>query len=270
VLAHGLLKGALFLAAGIVLNELGDVDELRLHGQGRRLPVAAVAFALGAVGLAGFPLLGGFGGHSLVEQGASGAGYPWIGAVLALASIVTSAAILRSGARIFLGLGPDEDRLLSPEPPERPPADPARSAGPLMRGAMLALLVLGLAISLVPGLERRAEQAASRFEDRQAYVAAVLRGETAAREPPVAFRLESPPLASVVYGLVAVLGAFGLAALALGRERLSARLRRSLERATGPPVALLRAVHSGVVTDYVAWTTFGAAALGGLLALLLR
>ena len=38
VLSHGLLKGALFLAAGILLKEYSSVDELRLHGRGRELP----------------------------------------------------------------------------------------------------------------------------------------------------------------------------------------------------------------------------------------
>jgi hypothetical protein len=33
---------------------------------------------------------------------------------------------------------------------------------------------------------------------------------------------------------------------------------------------VLRAVHSGVIGDYVAWLTFGVAALGGLLALALH
>jgi len=38
----------------------------------------------------------------------------------------------------------------------------------------------------------------------------------------------------------------------------------------GGPAAHLKALHSGVVGDYVAWLTFGAAALGGLLALTVR
>jgi multicomponent Na+:H+ antiporter subunit D len=139
-----------------------------------------------------------------------------------------------------------------------------------MRAATLALLVLGLAVSLVPGLEQRAEQVAHRFEDRQAYAGAVLRGETAIHEPSAAVGLETPPLSSVLYGLLAAAGAFALAALALGRERLSARLRGWLERAAGPPVAVLRAVHSGVVTDYVAWATAGVAALGAAFVLTLR
>ena len=56
--AHGLVKGALFLLAGILLHSLGSVDELELRGAGRRLPFTAIAFGLGAVGLAGMPPFG--------------------------------------------------------------------------------------------------------------------------------------------------------------------------------------------------------------------
>jgi hypothetical protein len=37
-----------------------------------------------------------------------------------------------------------------------------------------------------------------------------------------------------------------------------------------PPLTVLKGLHSGVIGDYVAWLTFGVAALGGLLALVLR
>jgi hypothetical protein len=35
-------------------------------------------------------------------------------------------------------------------------------------------------------------------------------------------------------------------------------------------VAVLKGLHSGIVGDYVAWLTFGVAALGGLVALIAR
>jgi multicomponent Na+:H+ antiporter subunit D len=60
VLAHGFLKGGLFLAVGILLAELESVDELRLRGAGRRLPFVGVLFGLAAVGLIGLPYVGGF------------------------------------------------------------------------------------------------------------------------------------------------------------------------------------------------------------------
>jgi hypothetical protein len=63
--------------------------------------------------------------------------------------------------------------------------------------------------------------------------------------------------------------AAALAMLALYRERVGSWLARALRPAV-PVVGVLRSLHSGVVGDYVAWLTFGAAALGGLVALAVR
>jgi multicomponent Na+:H+ antiporter subunit D len=263
VVSHGLLKGALFLAAGIVLNELGDVDELRLRGRGRELRVAAAVFVLGALGLAGLPFVGSFGGHSLVEEAARGVGHGWAVAVLVLGSAVTCGAILRAAARIFLGWGAAEDPLLSPEPPEEPAGEPRRASRPLMNAAALALLVLGLLLSVVPGLEQGAEAAAERFQQREGYAAVVLRGAHEFHSA-LPFELKTPTLTSVLLGLLTAGVAIAVAAASL-RPR-----SRSVNDLLARPLAPLRLLHSGVVTDYVAWTTLGTAALGALFALLLR
>ena len=47
-------------------------------------------------------------------------------------------------------------------------------------------------------------------------------------------------------------------------------MRRGAARLLDPPVAVLKGLHSGIVGDYVAWLTFGVAALGGLVALIAR
>jgi multicomponent Na+:H+ antiporter subunit D len=65
-----------------------------------------------------------------------------------------------------------------------------------------------------------------------------------------------------VYGSLSVVLALSLAVAALSGPALGSRLR--------PPLAALRRLHSGHVGDYVAWLTFGLAALGGLFALTLR
>ena len=64
------------------------------------------------------------------------------------------------------------------------------------------------------------------------------------------------------------------------RARRSARSRSAFSASTGAgcrgsraaalPLRVLKAAHSGVVGDYVAWLTVGAATLGGLFALTLR
>jgi multicomponent Na+:H+ antiporter subunit D len=261
VLAHGLLKAGLFLGAGALRRKFETLDELELHGRGRDLAWLSGLFLAGAVGLAGLPPLGAFLGHSLLEDGAKGVGYSWLVPVLAAASVVTSAAILRAWARIFRGWGPARDPMLSPEPHELEPGSHS-SVGFLVVPAA-ALVLAGLLVPLVPGLAGGAERAAHAFQDRESYAATVLDGRSST-PPPVVHEWS---VSSFGYGVVTLLAAAGLAALALGgiRRRLA-----PLGRLAQPSLNALRAAHSGHVGDYVAWLTLGAAALGGLLTLVTR
>jgi multicomponent Na+:H+ antiporter subunit D len=161
VASHGFLKGALFLAAGILLREFHSVDELRLHGAGRRLPLLGVLWGLAGFGLIGVPYVGTFLGHALADDGAIEHGHAWLPPLLLVASAVSSAAILRAGARVFLGWGPKRDPLLAPEPREEPPQ--GEGSGVLMTGVTAALVAVGLALSVVPGLQHASEHAAARF-----------------------------------------------------------------------------------------------------------
>src|SRR5207248_500548 len=71
VVSHGLLKGALFLCVGMLLNAVNSVDELVLRGRGRVLAPTGVIFALCALAIAGPPPFGTFLGKSLIEEGAT-------------------------------------------------------------------------------------------------------------------------------------------------------------------------------------------------------
>ena len=185
-----------------------------------------------------------------------------------IAAGVSAGAILRAGARVFLGWGPQEDPLLSEEPREEPPE--GRPSGPLMNGVTAALLVLGLAASLVPGLESRSEHAADRFRDRPAYVERILHGKVEAGEPAGPDVLRRPTTPSVFYGVAAGLLAIAVMQFGLFRARLPELVRTGAGRALGPTVAALRAVHSGVAGDYVMWLTVGTALMGGIWAITLR
>jgi multicomponent Na+:H+ antiporter subunit D len=263
VVAHGLLVGGLFVATGSIRRHLRSVDELKLHGRGKELPWLRIVFLAAAAGLAGLPPLGIFLGGSLLEEAAKEAGYAWLPAVLAVASLLVAAALLRVWARVFLGLGPTRDRLLSPEPEEEYADDPAEHRGNVLLVAPAAALVAaGLLVAAVPALSGGTERAAERFQDRSAYAGAVLEDQ--------AFPLPPEPtshhgsLASIAYGGGSTGGAVLLAALALGRPR---QRLAGLGRRAEPVVDALRAAHSGHIGDYVAWLVFGCAVLGGLLAL---
>ena len=245
-----------------------SVDELRLHGRCRELRLVGLLFALGGIGLIGLPYIGSFLGHSLVDEGATKEGLRWILPLTWIAAAVSAGAILRAGGRVFLGWGPREDDLLTTEPPEEPPE---RSA---VYGALLApaalLIALGLAASLVPGLQQRTEAGAERFRDRAAYVGRVLGAESAPNPPRLPFAIERAPAESWAWGFGSGLLAALVAAFGLWRQRLPAAFRAPSARMLGPPVRILKLVHSGIVGDCLMWITAGTAVIGGVWALTLK
>ena len=211
--------------------------------------------------------VGTFLGHSLLDESAGARAYGWVLPVTVVATAISSAAILRAVGRIFFAVGTPDDPLLSEEPPEELPE--TRANQPLMITVTGVLVALGLVASLVPGLQDRSEAAAARFRDRHAYVERVLGRKRIAYEVPSAVLHAAKPK-SVLYGAGA--GALMLigAALGLYRRRLPGRVRSGAGRVLDPPVAVLKAVHSGLVADYVVWMTVGTALVGGIWALTLR
>jgi multicomponent Na+:H+ antiporter subunit D len=268
VLSHGLVKGALFLCCGIVLLCFQDIDELRLHGKGRELPLVGVMWALGALALTGLPYVGTYLGHAQIDEGATVDHIEWVQPLLMLAAGISSAAIFRAGARVFLGWGPPEDPLLTPEPSE---SSLERSASmPALLSVTAAVLTLGLVASVVPGLGQRVERAAGVARDRAAYVDRVLHGIEQPPPPRPPFTVEATATSSLLYGGGGTAIAVALALVGLFRRRLPQLVRTLLRVALGPPVQVAKQVHSGVIGDYVMWITVGTAVVGGAWALLLR
>ncbi|HEY6961354.1 MAG TPA: proton-conducting transporter membrane subunit [Gaiellaceae bacterium] len=262
VLSHGLAKVALFMVCGILLVTIGDVDEVRLFGLGRRLRLAAVAWFVAALALAGPPFLGVFTGHALIEDAADKAGYWWVAVVLAFATIGSTGAIVRAGLRVFLGAGDREDALLSRQPSETPEPQEHPRLG-LMYGVTLALAAASLAVGALPGLAARAIEAAHTFTDHVGYVHAVLLHETPRAPAPGAWKTTT---LSVVWSLVTLGGTFALGFGSVYRDRLP----RPVTRGLGAALAPLRAVHSGQIGDYVAWLVAGTAVIGGLFVVAIR
>ncbi|HEX6762821.1 MAG TPA: complex I subunit 5 family protein [Gaiellaceae bacterium] len=262
VAAHAFLKGGLFLACGLVLRQLRHIDELRLRGLGRQTPATGVLWFAGAVGLLGVPYVGSFAGHALIDDGGIAGGYGWLPTVAMVATAVCSGAMLRAGARVFLGWGAADDPILSDEPEEKAPAREASVR--LMTGVTALMIALGLIASVVPGLVQRTETGAQRFADRAAYTARVLHGTPVPLPPRPPVIVESSTAASLEYGVGALLVALAVAALGLWHGRLPRAVGARAGRFLGPPVAILRAGHSGIVGDYLLWITAGTVVIGGV------
>jgi multicomponent Na+:H+ antiporter subunit D len=268
LVADGMVKGSLFISVGIVDHHLHDVDERRLAGRGRHLPWLAALMVAGALGLAGMPPFGTFLGKALMEEAAVETGLPWLIGLFVVVAALTSAALLRATGRVFCGLGRRRGaREAAPRSPDeaavRHPHVHATQVVPAV-----GLLAGAVAVGLAPGIADAVQDAAGRFTDRPAYVAAVLGGAgdlaRAGAHPPV--HLGGPALLAALSALLGL----GLALAALLPERLPARLRGGVARAWGPVAATLRGLHNGSIGDSVTWLVVGMSTFGGLLALVVR
>ncbi len=73
LLSHAVFKALLFLAAGSVIHSVGTRDMRRMGGLGTRMPFVRNVFILGALALAGVPILNGFWSKELIlEAGLEG------------------------------------------------------------------------------------------------------------------------------------------------------------------------------------------------------
>ncbi len=277
VAGHAFVKGALFLGAGIVLHRLHSVNESWLHGRGKHLRVTGVAFTLAALGLADLPPFGTFLGKGWITDSAdSVAGGPWLTAVFCACTMLTAGAVLRFAGGVFYGLGdpPGEDPRMAAEANEETgETESGRQRTPLtMLIPTVVLVVLGLAAgiaAMIPRWAAAVESAAVRFADQPAYESLVLQGMRTAH--PVTVYPQAPPdvtAASVITALCSVAGAVLLALAALYWRRLPV-LRRGYEPGSGLTNAI-RSFQSGIVNDYITWLVAGVAALGGILALIVR
>ncbi|HMC70064.1 MAG TPA: complex I subunit 5 family protein, partial [Mycobacteriales bacterium] len=271
VAGHAGVKCALFLLAGTMLNRYGSVDEIDLFGRGVDARIMRWLFVVAGLALAGLPPFGTGLGKAVSEEAASHAGYGWAQVLFVAVSAATGAAVLRATGRVYFGLG------------ERPPAHlrheetSGSEETPEVKGLLgrvrltmlipiLVLLGGSLALGLIPGAHAAAEHAASAFTDPSAYAKEALTGRAVVAPPEV--HVGNWTTAGVLLDLLSAALAVGGAALALYGARL-ARLRR-LAGGGRPVLQGLRRVHSGLVTDYVAWLMTGVAVLGGLVGMPLR
>ena len=266
VLGHGMAKGALFMCSGILLNRFGSVDVEQLRNVLRSRPWLTGAIALGALALAGMPPFGTFVGTSLIEDGARESGLDWLRYPLALAAPLTGGAVLNALGRMAFGWGPPPDPHAH-TPKTETTETRHRDGFPFAMYGVAGLLTLASFCAMfVRGAPAGALGAAARFMDRPLQLAVVMNGAASGPLP----HAVAPPLGiAVVSGFATALIAVAFAAVALFGHRLPHAVA-VLARGPGMLVEALRAVHRGLVTDYVAWLAAGTATFGVALALLIR
>ena len=262
VLGHAMVKGSLFMSAGIFLQRFGTMDEIELSGRGRQWKWMGVVVAVAGLGLAGFPPFGTYLGKSLMDESAQSCGQGWIIWIFSAASALTGAAVLRGAARVFLGWGGDE-REQRRSPTEHEKKETSRDGGKLpivMMATAASMAVFPLFFGFQRSLTQDTEAAAERFIQSGSYSAAVLdaRAEGAIRPAePVKMTWEGVLIA---YGTA--LAAIGIAMLDLLSDRLPSTLARKCSSALEIVLGPLRHLHSGDFRDYVAWLALGTTLFG--------
>ncbi len=152
VLNHALFKGLLFLGAGAVAHASGTRNIEQLGGLLKRMPWTGAAFLVGSVAICGLPPFNGFASEFLIYVGSfktilasGGMALGGVGVVIALAMIggLATACFTKAFGIVFLG------------EPRSPAAASAHEADAMMRGPMVALAALCLAIGLAAGFAVR-------------------------------------------------------------------------------------------------------------------
>jgi len=248
-IGHGLVKGALFMVAGVLLATAGGIDELWLRGRGRPVWPAGVAMAVAGSLLGGAPLGLMDSGSRLIGAAAAARGEDWILIAVVLGTACTGGAVLRGAGRIFLGLGEiagEEARGPSEDESEKP----ARPLW-LMMLPVIVLLIIAIGAGL-PHADETMLGAAARFLawDRIASIGPIGPATAAAVPAP-----SHPFVPWLTLGLAILIAAHELGHAWLPRS-WSRTSRRVL---SGPVFTAIDRAHDGVVGDYVVWILIGLA-----------
>jgi multicomponent Na+:H+ antiporter subunit D len=270
-IGHGLVKASLFIVAGILLHRFGSVDQTELHGKACDSPWTGLVFFVGGLGLCSMPPFGTFLGEHAIEEAAIRDGHGWTTIVFFLAGALTAAAVFRVAGHVFLGRGPKEDRSTkgAKNIKEERETDGGRGDGvpATMFIPALVLVVLAASMSLLPNFHEQVRASAYTIADRAGYQARVLDDM---KLPDLKPEKEASPMrGSLLRSFGTVVAALLLAWFTLSPKWPERRKRPYAWPIRGPLYAL-RAIHTGHVGDYTAFLTFGVAAIGLVLGLLIR
>jgi len=101
--SHSIFKALLFLSAGAVIHSIGTRDMKEMGGVGQKMPFVQAVFAIGALALAGIPVLNGFWSKELILENGLKNGSLWSYVVMVFVAGLTALYTIRCFWMVFRG-----------------------------------------------------------------------------------------------------------------------------------------------------------------------
>jgi NADH-quinone oxidoreductase subunit L len=101
--SHAVFKALLFLTAGAVIHSVGTRDMQKMGGLGKKMPFIRAVFVIGALALAGLPILNGFWSKELVLEHGLDEGPVWAYIVMLAGAGITALYTFRMVYLVFYG-----------------------------------------------------------------------------------------------------------------------------------------------------------------------
>ncbi|MGE5361601.1 MAG: NADH-quinone oxidoreductase subunit L [Bacteroidales bacterium] len=136
LLSHAVFKALLFLCAGAVIHGVGTRDMRQMGGLGKQMPLVRATMIVGALALAGIPIVNGFWSKELVLESGLEGGPMWAYVVMVVGAGLTALYTFRFITMVFFG----ENR-----------GSHGHDAGPAMKTALVPLALGTLVTWLVAG-----------------------------------------------------------------------------------------------------------------------
>lgn len=99
--SHSVFKALLFLAAGAVIHSIGTRDMRQMGGLGKQMPLTRTVFVIGALALAGIPILNGFWSKELILEAGLAHGPIWAYVIMLFTAGLTALYTFRCVWMVF-------------------------------------------------------------------------------------------------------------------------------------------------------------------------
>jgi NADH-quinone oxidoreductase subunit L len=101
--SHSIFKALLFLGAGAVIHSIGTRDMTKMGGVGKAMPFVKWVFIIGALALAGIPILNGFWSKEMILEAGHAAGSPVLYWIMVFVAGLTALYTIRMVSMVFFG-----------------------------------------------------------------------------------------------------------------------------------------------------------------------